>query len=47
MHSVQTVAATMFVVSAAACWIAVASIATAPLIGAGELLTRAVRASAR
>lgn len=43
LHSVQAFAATMFVMSAAACWIAVAAVATAPILGAGELLTRATR----
>jgi hypothetical protein len=43
LHSVQTLATTMLVMSVAAGWIAVASLATAPLIGAGELLSRAVR----
>jgi hypothetical protein len=44
-HSVQTLATTMFVMSVAVGWIAVASLATAPLIGAGELLSRATRSS--
>jgi hypothetical protein len=43
LHSVQTFAATMFVMSAAACWLAVAAVATAPILGAGELLTRVTR----
>ncbi len=43
LHSVQTLVTTMFVMSVAAGWIAVASLASAPLIGAGELLSRAVR----
>ena len=45
LHSVQTLASAMFVMSAAAGWIVVATLATAPLIGAGELLNRAVRNS--
>jgi hypothetical protein len=45
LHSVQTLATTMFVMSVAVGWIAVASLATAPLIGAGELLSRAARSS--
>jgi hypothetical protein len=45
LHSVQTLATTMFVMSLAAGWIAVASLATAPLLGAGELLSRAARTS--
>jgi hypothetical protein len=46
LHSVQTIAATMFVMTVAAGWIATAALATAPLIGAGELLSRAGRTSA-
>lgn len=41
LHSMQTFATTMVVVSIAACWLAVASTATAPLVAAGELLSRA------
>jgi hypothetical protein len=44
MHSIQTFAATMFVMSAAVGWLAFATVATAPLIGAGELLIRATKA---
>jgi len=44
LHSVQALAAAMFVVSMTACWIAVVSTATAPLLAAGELLTRAAKA---
>ena len=43
LHSVETLAATLFVISMAACWIAVASTATAPLLAAGELLSRAAK----
>jgi hypothetical protein len=43
MHSIEGFAAAMFVVSVAACWIAVASTASAPLIAAGELLSWAAR----
>lgn len=45
LHSMQTFATTMFVISVAACWLAVASTATAPLVAAGELLGRAARPS--
>jgi hypothetical protein len=45
LHSVQTLATTMFVMSVAAGWIVAASLASAPLIGAGELLSRAARTS--
>lgn len=44
LHSIEAFGAAMFVATVAACWIAVASTATAPLIAAGELLTRASRA---
>jgi hypothetical protein len=40
LHSMQTFATTMLVVSVAACWFAVASTATAPLVAAGEMLAR-------
>lgn len=43
LHSLQAFAAAMFVASMAACWIAVASTATAPLIAAGGMLGRAAR----
>lgn len=43
IHSVQAFAAAMFVVSMAACWIAVASTATAPLLAAGEMLGRVAK----
>jgi hypothetical protein len=45
LHSVQTIATTMFVMTAAAGWIIAASLVTAPLIGAGELLGRVARTS--
>ena len=45
LHSVQTIATSMFVMTAAAGWIIAASLVTAPLIGAGELLSRAARTS--
>jgi hypothetical protein len=45
LHSVQTIATTMFVMTAAAGWIIAASLVTAPLVGAGELLGRAARTS--
>ena len=41
LHSVQAFAGAMFVATVAAGWIAVASTATAPLLVAGELLSRA------
>ncbi|MFN2375176.1 MAG: hypothetical protein ABR538_01480 [Candidatus Binatia bacterium] len=47
LHSWQALAGTMFVVSMATCWFAVASTVTAPLVAAGELLTRAARESDR
>ena len=47
LHSMQALAGAMFVVSAAAGWIAVAATATAPLIAAGELLSRAAKAVER
>ena len=43
LHSVQAFAGAMFVATAAAGWIAVAATASAPLIVAGELLSRAGR----
>lgn len=45
LHSMQTIATTMFVMTAAAGWIIAASLVTAPLVGAGELLGRAARTS--
>ncbi len=47
IKNVQAMAGAMFVVSMAACWIAVASTATAPLLAAGELLGRAAKASGK
>lgn len=38
--SLDTIAGAMFVATCVACWIAVASTATAPLLAAGELLAR-------
>ena len=43
LHSFEALAGAMFVASLAACWIAVASTTTAPIVAAGELLTRAAR----
>ena len=43
LHSFEAFAGAVFVASMAACWIALASTTTAPLIVAGELMTRAVR----
>ncbi|HXC50108.1 MAG TPA: hypothetical protein VN634_04435 [Candidatus Limnocylindrales bacterium] len=47
LHSFEALAGAVFVASMAACWIAVASTTTAPLVAASELLTRAARASDR
>jgi hypothetical protein len=47
LHSFEALAGAMFVASLAACWIAVASTTTAPIVAAGELLTRAVRVPGR
>lgn len=41
LHSVRALAGAVFVVSAAAGWIAVAVTVSAPLVAAGELLSRA------
>lgn len=41
LHSVRTLVGAAFVVSAAAGWIAVAVTVSAPLVAAGELLSRA------
>ncbi len=43
LHSARTLAGAAFVVSAAAGWIAVAAMVTAPLLAAGEFLSRAGR----
>ena len=43
LHSFEALAGAIFVSSVAACWIAVTSTTTAPLVVAGELLTRVVR----
>lgn len=43
LESVQTLAATLFVASMAAGWLALASTATAPLLAAGSLLVRGTR----
>ena len=40
LHSVEALAAALFVATMAASWIAVASMATAPLVAAGEVLAR-------
>jgi len=42
-HSFEALANALFVASLAACWIAVASTTTGPLVAAGGLLTRAAR----
>ncbi len=43
IHSVEALAGAMFVASVAACWIAVAATASAPLVAAGELMVRAAK----
>jgi hypothetical protein len=43
LHSFEAVAGAMLVATVAACWIAVTSTTTAPLVAASGLLGRAVR----
>lgn len=43
LHSAEALGSMLFVASMAACWIAVASTATAPILAMGEFLTRAAK----